>query len=71
MHGIFQLEYTIELTEEGRAKQGSSDYHGWNDYQNGNRRRCVFFCKYFPRIRSVGQNSLQGLTQLVMNNDDH
>jgi hypothetical protein len=35
---MFQLEYTIELTDEGRAKQGSN-YHGWNNYQYGNRNR--------------------------------
>ena len=46
---IFQLEYTIELTEEGRAKQGSSDYYGWNNYQDGNRRRYV--SQIFPQIQ--------------------
>ncbi|CAB3996411.1 store-operated calcium entry-associated regulatory factor, partial [Paramuricea clavata] len=37
LRGSCGLEYTIELTDEGRAKQGSSDYHGRNNYQYGSR----------------------------------
>ncbi|CAB4037969.1 store-operated calcium entry-associated regulatory factor-like [Paramuricea clavata] len=39
LRGSCGLEYTIELTDEGRAKQGSSDYHGRNNYQYGSRNR--------------------------------
>ncbi|XP_028392213.1 store-operated calcium entry-associated regulatory factor-like isoform X1 [Dendronephthya gigantea] len=52
LRGSCGLEYTIELTEEGNAKkQGWSNYHGYDNYQGGYRKR---------------YNSSSGFGELVM-----